>query len=797
MDTWRERERQEFLRALAQHEGAKLPDRSPAALITMLKDKDPDRRHIAAAQLGLIETPTEDVINAIVGCLGDDAMQVRLAALESLGRTDAGKKAVGHVLPMLGDASPVVRYAAAAYLGKAAGGGDAVNASLVRALKDADPDVRAAVTKSLGMRGAAAGAVEPLLGLLKADPSWLVRQEAAAALAEVCSTDEKVQAGVMMAMLSDPMPEVRSAAAMTIVRGGFLHHMTPEQLAKLAGTGDDDCRVLLIEALSNGKPDAQRIKTLTDYLSDKSHAVRVAAARAIVHGGFVQSLTPEQLATLAETGDDDCRVLLIEALGNGKPDAQQIKTVTDYLCDKSHSVRVAAARALGRIGPEAAPAVEPLMKMVQGGRAYSEELCEEITALGRIGPPAACAASLLSRLLNGLEWLRQKPQEAIAKQELWLKKTASEYHPAGDANANDDDIVFMPLGVLGTDDDRVGARLRVRLVEAIVALDANAGASVLVTALGDPNSQAADLAEKGLAKCTLKTAHAMKEAMAALSWLPDGRRSPVVDLLVRSGAPVAAAAVRQVLSGGDPATLVSLAERLDPNAMAPALEVLRGADLLAAIDAAHVLSYSRRFGKQAALILADQLGSGGLGARQQAREDLIRLGPQAVDALLILSRGPGAMARMLAMQTLGGIGPAGGKDAENGLVFGLKDSDPGVRRAAAAALVAVSKNPAPAAAVLAEDLKSDIPQLRLEAAANLGRIGPVAGAEVARALALCLRDEHWAVRLSAARALERIAASAAPVEGVAEALKVATKDSDADVRGAAEVALAAIEKARK
>jgi HEAT repeat protein len=796
LDTWRQREREKFLLALAQHEGAKLPVRSPAALMKMLEDKDPDRRHIAAAQLGMIKPPTADVIDALVRCLGDDAMEVRLAALESLGTTDAGKKAVSQVWPMLGDASPVVRCAAAEYLGKATGGGDAVNGALVRALKDADPDVRAVAAKSLGLRGAAAAAVEPLLGLLKADPSWLVRQEAAAALTEVCSTDEKVQVGVMMAMLSDPMPEVQSAAAMAIVRGGFIHHMTPAQLARLAETREE-CRALLVEAMGEGKPDAQRIKMLTDYLCDESTAVRAAAARAIVRGGLVQSLTPEQLATLAATADDDCRVLLIEALGNGKPDAQQIKTVTDYLRDKSHSVRVAAARALGRIGPSAAPAVEPLMKMVQGGRAHSEELCEEITALGRIGPPAARAAGLLSRLLNGLEWLRQKPQEAIAKQELWMKKTASEYHPAGDANANDDDIVFMPPGVLGTDDDRVGARLRVRLVEAIVALDANAGASALVTALGDPNCQAADLAEKGLAKCTLKSPAAMKEAMAALSWLPDGRRAPVVDLLVRCGAPVAAAAVRQVLSGGDPATLVPLAERLDPNAMAPALEVLRGADLLAAIDAAHVLSYSRRFGKPAALILADQLGTGGLGARGQAREDLIRLGPQAVDALLILSRGSIVMARMLAMQTLGGIGQAGGKDAENGLILGLKDSDAGVRRAAAVALVAVSKDPSPAAAVLAEDLKSAIPQLRLEAVENLGRIGPAAGADVARALARCLRDEHWAVRLAAARALERIAASAAPVEAVAEALKAATRDSDSDVRGAAEAALAAIEKARK
>ncbi len=319
-----------------------------------------------------------------------------------------------------------------------------------------------------------------------------------------------------------------------------------------------------------------------------------------------------------------------------------------------------------------------------------------------------------------------------------------------------------------------------------------AAAESLVKSLSDPNCQAADLSE-----CLRNTPETINAAAAAISWAPGALKKPLSDALVRVGRPAKEVLVRQVLAGGDPATLVPLAERIDPNAMAPVLDVLRGKDLLAAIDAAHALSYSRRFGRPAALILADQLGSGGLRARLQAGEDLLRLGPLAVDALLTLSRGPSAMARMLAMQTLGGIGRAGGKDAEAGVLRGLKDSDPGVRRAAAAALVAVSDTPAPAALVLAEDLKSPIPQLRLEAAERLGRIGPVAGAEVAQALADCLRDEHWAVRLGAARALERIAPSAASVAGVAEALKAATKDSDADVRAAAAVALVAIEKAKR
>lgn len=340
-------------------------------------------------------------------------------------------------------------------------------------------------------------------------------------------------------------------------------------------------------------------------------------------------------------------------------------------------------------------------------------------------------------------------------------------------------------------------QLRLRLVEAIVALDPNAGAGALITSVGDPNANVADQAEAALAKVSIRYGPAIKMAVSALESLPATRLGSIVNLLTRAGHPAADVLVRRVLVGGDPAALVPLAESIDPNAMLPVVQVLTGVDLLAALDAAHSLSYSRRFGKRAALILADQLSTGGFAARKQARQDLVRLGPAAVDALLILSRGSCPTVRTAAMQVLEQIGPAGGKDAEDGLVYALKDRDPGVCRAAARALVAVSKNAAPAAAVLAEDLKSDVPQLRLEAAEVLGRIGPGAGAEATRALADCLGDKHWAVRLTAARALSRIAPLSGAAPAVTEALQAATRDTDAEVRKAAKIALAAMERTRR
>lgn len=729
-DTWRQREREGFLQALAAREAQKMPQKSSEELVVLLKDPDPEKRAMAAMRIGQIEAPPFAVWEALAGCLEDTHWRVRVAAMQSLGSVGGGLIAANSALPLLRDKEALVRCAAVEAIGKLADGRYAVFA-LVPALGDEDTEVRSMAARTLGSKGkAAASAAGMLAELVNTDPAWGVRESAAGALREL-------------------------------------------------GVVDDPVSLALTQAL----------------LSDSSQAVRLAAAKSIVILDIPRSLWAEELVKRRTWDDVASLVFVVEALGGGEPTEANTKATIGYLGHKSPLVRSAAARAVGKIGPPAGAAARRLAEMARNG--WCPEQADAIGALGRLGPAARDTVGMLATMLIDRVKACQEVVRVLGRHVPGLR---SESYDARRRLANPD---------LGAEFDRAWALacppageqaavgLRMRLVEAIVALDPNAGAGSLIAAVGDPNAWVADLAEKGLAKCTIVDAGTLTTAVEAMGSLPGERKKPVRELLARSGRPAAEAVVRRVLAGGDPVRLVRLAESIDPNAMAPVVAVLNGGDLLAALDAAHSLSYSRRFGKQAAGILAEQLSTGGPAAREQARRDLVRLGPRAVDALLILSRGPDATVRTLAMHTLGRIGPAGGKDAEDGLIHGLKDRDSGVRRAAAVALVAVSENPAPATPVLAEDLKSPVPQLRLEAAEALGRIGPAADAEVARALAQCLRDEHWAVRLCAARALERIATSTALPKAVAEALKAATKDSDADVRKAAEVALAAMEKARR
>ena len=699
---------------------------------------------------------------------------------------------LGSVNAMLAEKSAVRRMQAAKMLGWIKPATATGRSILLACLNDRSEQVRAAAVDSLGILGGGGDLAARIVPMLR-DRFPIVRASAAESLGKIQGGGKAVSAG-LCAALSDADSEVRFCAVEALGRKGPAEADTVAKLVVLLKSDPARrVRVSAATALGNvgGSDDPAGAALVEAMLDNSSSEIRSAAAGAIVRGGFVVRLKPGQLAKLQAREGDQYLAVVVAALGDGKPDESRTRAAILWLTDESPLMRSAAARAVGQIGPSAVAAAGLLMAMLRDGSIL--EQADAAWALGRIGPTKFNAVQMMSEIL--LKELRQEHQWDESSRDRYGRCLIPDDWPPGNRS------LAAPLrrggvGRFGPIGELDFIWFRMRLVEAIAALDPNTGAVSLIAALGDTNTRAAGVAAKGLSRCSLSDVKSLEAAAAAMSWLPAERKKPVRGVLVRSGRPASQAIVRRVLAGGDPAVLVSVAESIDPNAMSPVVQMLTGRDLLAALDAAHSLSYSRRFGKRAALILADQLSTGGSVARKQARQDLVRLGPAAVDALLILSRGSCPMLRATAMQTLGQIGPAGGKDAEDGLVYALKDHDPGVRRAAARALMSVSKNAAPAAAVLAEDLKSDVPQLRLEALEMLGRIGPGAGDDVARALAQCLGDKHWAVRLAAARALSRIAPVSGSASVVTEALKAATRDTDADVRKAAEIALAAMEKAQ-
>ena len=146
-------------------------------------------------------------------------------------------------------------------------------------------------------------------------------------------------------------------------------------------------------------------------------------------------------------------------------------------------------------------------------------------------------------------------------------------------------------------------------------------------------------------------------------------------------------------------------------------------------------------------------------------------------------RGP---ARTQAAGTAVGAQQSGTEGAVDALIAALKDSDAGVRRAAAHALADLnSRRAAPA---LADAMKGADPELRATIVSALGELGD---SSVAPALRDALKDESASVRARAASALGEIGD-----RGSVDALIAAVKDKSADVRKRAVSALGEIGDAR-
>ena len=128
-------------------------------------------------------------------------------------------------------------------------------------------------------------------------------------------------------LLDDPMPEVRSCVAITILKGGP-HPGAPNVLDEMSSAQEPSTRVIVLEALESwGDPYGWNFAVVS--LNDVHPSVRRAAAQAVV------SIDPK-----ASLG------LLIEALG-----------------DEDLSVRESAAEAVGRIGTPALSAVVEALKI--------------------------------------------------------------------------------------------------------------------------------------------------------------------------------------------------------------------------------------------------------------------------------------------------------------------------------------------------------------------------------------------------------------------------------------------------
>jgi HEAT repeat protein len=292
--------------------------------------------------VAILKKSTKDEA-ALVDALGkslasDMADEVRLKSASLM--KELKKEYLRRLAPVVADAlksdkSASVRVAAAVVLGRTEEHAKTVLATMVDALKDADPTVRANVAESLGRIGDEAKVAIPGLKTLLKDMDASVRLSAVFALGRVG-------------------PEAATAA--------------PELIAVLGSDMDMAVRKEAARAFSLLGLDAKAgVAALAKALrEDKSEEVRQQAAIAL---GKMRGETRDAVAAMLEAmktdKDKTVRVFVIHAMGDSLGDGLRanVKDLADQLIKEPEAdVRLALVQELGLLGPAAKDALPALQR---------------------------------------------------------------------------------------------------------------------------------------------------------------------------------------------------------------------------------------------------------------------------------------------------------------------------------------------------------------------------------------------------------------------------------------------------
>jgi len=324
----------------------RLGDKTVPWLLEAAEDKDPAVASAALRSLGRAVRP-ELAIPVLVRAIGDDAL--RDAAVKAL--RSHGAAARDALDALAADPRPRVRAAALPLL---AALDESAVASVVGAMTDPDPAVRAAAAGALGMLGATAAPALPGL----------------------------------RALLEDPDSPVRLAAATALGRLGTNAEVAVPDLLDLMRRGDAHDRAAAGRALVSIGP--ATAPALGSLLSQPDQAVRNAARQALAELG--EPAVPAIIALMAS--DDETRREAAATLARiGAPAAQAL---ADRLKDKDRGVRRDAAWGLGSMGAEARRAVPDLITTLRD--TDSQVVAQAAWALGQIGPAALDALPALRKL---------------------------------------------------------------------------------------------------------------------------------------------------------------------------------------------------------------------------------------------------------------------------------------------------------------------------------------------------------------------------------------------------------------
>lgn len=402
---------------------------SVADLIRSLKTADTASQIEALVALEAKGPEGAEAVPALARLLKSESVDVRAHAAETLGAIGAAAKPAAKGLAGLaaGDKEPVVRREAIEALASIRPGPKVMLPILADLLKDPDPTIRARVLSAVAERGAAAKdlllaalqnketaywaclvvselgpklpeAVPTLTALLDSEDD-AVQREAALALAAIGEAAASA-APKLETMIDDPLDSIASIYALASIG-----KISPEAKSKLdvkAEKGQPFEKTVSAWALARLHPGDERfvrraVTLLVASFQSDDPQVRRAAAKGLESlDGKPEIVRPIMLEAL-KNADEKTLVAMLDAMATLGPEivprlvsALEIEAARPYVC-----------YILGQLGPDAAPAVDGLIKVLQDKNPDTRH--EAIMALAEIGPAAKSAVPALAAALKSDE----------------------------------------------------------------------------------------------------------------------------------------------------------------------------------------------------------------------------------------------------------------------------------------------------------------------------------------------------------------------------------------------------------
>jgi HEAT repeat protein len=365
-----------------------------AALVGLLGDASATVRVSAAQALGALRKAAAPWVTALVPLLQDRDESVRKAAalaISQVGTLDHA--ATDHLTLGLGSRDNVVRAQTAEALGTIGAAAEQAAPALVQATTDGNDRVRAKAVEALGKIGepAAAIAVPGLVRALVDRDNW-VSALAAEALGEMGNlADGAIPA--LVRSLSHPNAEVRRNSAEALGKMNGVAAAARPSLEKSARDLDGGVRSQAIRALGAiGSPTPTSTQVVLAGLQDLDPQVRAAAIESVGQWGEASTAVVSTMFLLLEDANDQVKVQVTKVLPRL---AGATPEVIDGLCrrlleDDSDWVQLYAALALGKLGHAAAAAGASLLRAAQTGEVSVRE--QAMRAIAMIQPPETTEA---------------------------------------------------------------------------------------------------------------------------------------------------------------------------------------------------------------------------------------------------------------------------------------------------------------------------------------------------------------------------------------------------------------------